>query len=98
MNQQSNSKGLALRALDSSPVRLAILIVLMFGCVLLTSYCHFVEGVEVVYTHLFYVPIVLAGLWWCRWSIMDRLCRLCTWSESRRHEYATETGNTVHWV
>jgi diguanylate cyclase (GGDEF)-like protein/PAS domain S-box-containing protein len=38
-------------------------------CLLLTLYFHFVLRTEVVFTHLYYLPIVAAALWWGRWGI-----------------------------
>lgn len=40
---------------------LIFIILLCFGA---TYYSHFILGSEVVFTHLFYIPIILAGLWW----------------------------------
>jgi len=42
---------------------------LLIACLLATYYFHFILKVEVVFTHLFYVPITLAGLWWSRKGI-----------------------------
>jgi len=38
-------------------------IVLLF-CVLIEAFFHFVLKTEIVYTHLFYIPIILAAYWW----------------------------------
>mgnify|MGYP001038565999 CR=1 FL=1 len=38
-------------------------IVLLF-CVLIEVFFHFVLKMDIVYTHLFYVPIILAAYWW----------------------------------
>ena len=46
--------------------RLAIVASLVIICVLATYWFHFALKVEIVFTHLFYVPIILAGLWWSR--------------------------------
>ena len=49
--------------------RIAVLGVLLTVCVLATYYSHFVLKIEIVFTHFFYVPIILAGLWWSRRGI-----------------------------
>ena len=38
--------------------------ILLLGCVGLEFYFHTVHGITVVYTHLFYIPIVVAAFWW----------------------------------
>ncbi len=43
---------------------LLVIAFLLFACIWLEWYFHFVLGVEVVYPHLFYIPIVLAGVFW----------------------------------
>ena len=35
-------------------------------CCLLTYYFHWALGIEVVFTHFFYIPIILASVWWKR--------------------------------
>ena len=37
---------------------------LLLSCVGLEYYFHIVHGITVVYTHLFYVPIVIVAFWW----------------------------------
>jgi len=44
----------------------AILWFLLTFCMLLIYYFHFILKAEIVFTHLFYVPIILASLWWSR--------------------------------
>jgi len=44
--------------------RFLIMGVLLLICVGMEYYFHFILGIHVVYTHLFYIPIVLAALWW----------------------------------
>ncbi len=46
-----------------STVRSGILLFLLIGCTLLALYASFVLRISVAYTHLFYIPIVLSGLW-----------------------------------
>jgi signal transduction histidine kinase len=48
-----------------SPVtRLLVVLFTAVACVGLAYYAEFVLGIVVVYTHLFYIPILLAGLWY----------------------------------
>jgi len=47
---------------------------LLFTCILLTYYFHFILKTEVIFTHLFYIPILLAGLWWARKGIIISVC------------------------
>ena len=37
---------------------------LLCFCVLIEIICHYVLKTEVVYTHVFYIPIVLSAYWW----------------------------------
>lgn len=50
--------------------KIAVLGSLLFICLLATYYSHFILKIEIIFTHLFYVPIILAGLWWSRKGIM----------------------------
>ncbi|ADL58810.1 predicted sensory transduction histidine kinase [Methanothermobacter marburgensis str. Marburg] len=50
--------------------RLAIVALLTALCVALTVYFHMFLGVEIVFTHIFYIPIVLAALWFERKSFL----------------------------
>ena len=43
-----------------------IMALLLLGIVALTAYSHGFSGTNILFTHLFYIPIVLAGLWWQR--------------------------------
>ena len=49
--------------------RIAVLTVLLVICAVLIYYSHFILRTEIVFTHLFYIPIILAGLWWSRKGI-----------------------------
>ena len=44
----------------------ALLILLILLCAGTTYYFHFIRRSEVVFSHLFYVPVILAGFWWSR--------------------------------
>jgi PAS domain S-box-containing protein len=37
---------------------------LLLACVGLEYYCHTICGITKVYAHLFYIPIIIAALWW----------------------------------
>ncbi len=52
----------------SEPNRL-ILVAIIVLCVLITLYANLLLGVEVVYTHFYYIPIILAGLWYYKKAI-----------------------------
>ena len=47
-------------------VRIAIMAILLGSACFLTYYFHEVLGTGTVFTHLFYIPIILAALWWKR--------------------------------
>ncbi len=55
---------------NGQPYEFAVLVFLLTICLLATLYCHFILRTEIVFTHLFYVPIILAGLWWSRKAIV----------------------------
>jgi PAS domain S-box-containing protein len=38
-------------------------------CILVTLYVNVIMGTDVVYTHLFYIPIILAGIWYYRKAV-----------------------------
>ena len=40
--------------------------VMMLAACVLTYYYHATLGVDVIFTHLFYIPIILAAIWWRR--------------------------------
>ena len=49
--------------------KLIVLGFLLASCLLATYYFHFILRIDTVFTHLFYVPIILASLWWQRKGI-----------------------------
>ncbi len=49
--------------------RTVIMAGLLLGVIALTTYSHGMAGINVIFTHLFYIPIVLAGIWWQRKGI-----------------------------
>ncbi|MCK5541607.1 MAG: PAS domain S-box protein [Desulfobacterales bacterium] len=44
--------------------KIALIALLLVGCVLLTCYFHQRLNTHVMVTHLYYIPIVLASFWW----------------------------------
>jgi len=52
------------------PYKNGIMAVLVLGAIGLTYYCHAVLGVNVIFTHLLYIPVVLAGIWWKKRGIL----------------------------
>ncbi len=50
-------------------VRLVLLSLLWAVCLLSTLHFHFSLRQQVIVSHLFYVPIIIASLWWKRWGI-----------------------------
>ena len=48
----------------SNLLRLLMIGILLLICIGLEYSFHRVRGIHVVYTHLFYIPIVVAALWW----------------------------------
>ena len=59
-------KGIRQTLNEPNRLILAAIIVL---CVLITLYVNLLLGVEVVYTHFYYIPIILAGLWYYKKAI-----------------------------
>ncbi len=57
------------RLANKSSYKIVVLGTLLALCAWVTYYFHFVLVAEIIFTHLFYVPIVLAGLWWSRKGI-----------------------------
>ncbi len=51
-------------------VRLVLLSLLWAVCLLSTLHFHFSLRQQVIVSHLFYVPIIIASLWWQRWGIL----------------------------
>ena len=46
--------------------RIAVMAILLAACCFLTYYFHAALGLGTVFTHFFYIPIILASLWWKR--------------------------------
>ncbi len=49
--------------------KIIVIVSLIGACLLLTYYFHFILKTEIIFTHLFYLPLILAGLWWNRKGI-----------------------------
>ena len=58
-----------LRTKYESRLRLIVLFITMLVCIGLAFYVGFYRGMVIVYTHFFYVPILLAGMWYGRKAI-----------------------------
>ena len=52
------------RFLDKDSQKISVMVLLILLCAGATYYFHFILCTEVLFTHLFYTPIVLAGFWW----------------------------------
>ena len=50
-------------------IKLAIITFLILFCMVMAYYAHFILHKDIVFGHFFYVPIVLATLWWGRQGI-----------------------------
>jgi len=46
--------------------RITVMAIFLAGACFLTYYCYVVLGTGRVFTHFFYIPIILASLWWKR--------------------------------
>ena len=46
--------------------KILVMAILVGICCILTLYFHVVLGIGTVFTHFFYIPIILAALWWKR--------------------------------
>ncbi len=53
----------------TTPKRIVIISVLVLLCVALASYLQSID-IETVYTHIFYIPIVISCIWWERKGII----------------------------
>lgn len=69
LKKQSNlmiENGLIVKLEERKPL---ILIIAIIACVIINGYVTFILAKEIVYTHFFYIPIILAGLWYPRKAI-----------------------------
>jgi PAS domain S-box-containing protein len=58
-------------AFENIPDRLRVILLtlIVLVCLFITVYANFYIGIDKVYTHIFYVPIILAGIWYRRKAI-----------------------------
>jgi len=47
-----------------------IISILLFLCIFINIFSHFILRIEILYSHIFYVPIILASMWWNRKGII----------------------------
>ena len=57
----------------SSHLRIGLLFILLMLCTLISVVVNAVYGIGTVYTHLFYVPIILTGVWYPRYTLLVAL-------------------------
>jgi predicted membrane protein len=50
-------------------IKKSIVGIIVLFCLLLIYYFHIIVKTEIVFTHLFYIPIVISALWWKRTAI-----------------------------
>jgi PAS domain S-box-containing protein len=50
-----------------------LLAAIILACIAVTLYVNLVMGINAVYTHLFYIPIILAGIWYHQRAILVAL-------------------------
>jgi len=62
-------KGDGERPVNRDAIRVVILTLLLLVCMGMTYYAHFILHTGIVFSHFFYVPIVLAALWWGRHAV-----------------------------
>ena len=46
--------------------KIPIMAILLAACVILSYYFHVIVEIDIVFTHFFYIPIILATMWWNR--------------------------------
>ncbi len=54
-------------------IKKIIIGLLLILCVTVNYYCHFILRIEILYSHIFYIPIILASLWWHRKGVIIAL-------------------------
>lgn len=70
-------------------IKLGLISILLAACCLLTYYFHTILNTDLVFTHLFYIPIILAALWW-QWKGFWVAIFLGAMLVFTRGRYATE--------
>ena len=51
---------------DQRKAKILVMIVLLFVSCFLTYFFHVIFKIEIVFTHFFYIPIILSCFWWKR--------------------------------
>ena len=69
MFSMNSLKTLVWRLLTKSRSKLTLLILLILCCTGVTCYSHFILHSGIIFSHFYYVPIVLAAFWWGRRAI-----------------------------
>jgi len=59
------SKSIRIKA-EKQKEKISLMIALLAACCFLSYYFHEVIGISTGFTHFFYIPIILASLWWKR--------------------------------
>jgi len=57
-------------ALASERYNKLLLAAIILACIAVTLYVNLVMGINAVYTHLFYIPIILAGIWYHQRAVL----------------------------
>ena len=50
--------------------KILLMIILLVGSCILTYYYHAIAGTGIIFTHLFYIPIIFASIWWGKKGIL----------------------------
>lgn len=58
---------------EKQGVKVAIMAAMLFGIGLLTYHYHAGTGTQVLFTHLFYIPVVLSSIWWKKKGVIVAL-------------------------
>ena len=69
MFSMNSLKTLVWRLVSKSRSKLTLLILLILCCIGVTCYSHFILHSGIIFSHFYYVPIVLAAFWWGRRAI-----------------------------
>ncbi len=57
---------------NKEKIRLYFITLLVFVSITVATFCQYF-GIDIVYTHIFYIPIVLSAIWWQRKAIIIAL-------------------------
>jgi len=71
MKKQENPWSIdKIKIYDNKIFKIGTLSILLIICLLLTYSFHFILKTEIIFTHFFYIPIVLSSLWWAYKGIL----------------------------